>query len=428
MSNVTLPSGVNKQGRYVHISQVTSGATDLHCPYCAGLLTAKKGRRLAHHFAHTNETCIDVVGKDFSMLDLPLYDRFNIYIDAKSWAELQKFHAGKRCDYRILLRHDPQLIREGFGRYSNYELTHDGKIPFGEATLSKFAEIQMGYVYGRHNQLSKAVQLAYYGKPRFVGYGINAQQSGYLIAPALDQVAGNIADLNIYRSQVQRLYSLDLYLLKIQHAEGVLHKIGVSRDIDRRITEIERDLKPLIEVESIKVDRLCRYRGAVERYALHRYSEHRAEVGPLTEYFNFDKKTLSSVRRDFTSLGDFVVPEYGDWWMPDYRGDTDKEGDYRVDGLIGQILTDEPAWIQEQVEQDQLKQAISEGTKRGMEHAKEQGIHVGRPADTDDEIINKYPDIVKKLQQRQAIRAIARELGVSKNTVRKVRDALRRYG
>ena len=259
MSNVTLPSGVNEQGRYVHISQVTSGATDLHCPYCAGLLTAKKGKRLAHHFAHTNETCLDVAGKDFSALDLPLYDRFNIYIDATAWAELQKFHAGKRYNDYILLNHDPQLIREGFGRVARYELTHEGKIPFGEATLNAFADFQIGLVYGRHNQLSETCKNAHYGFKRF------PDSKYWSIEPAPDQVAGNLADLNIYRSQVQRLYSLNLYLLEIEHTDGVLHKIGVSRDMDRRIGEIECDLKPFVEVTSIKVDRLCNNRGAVER-------------------------------------------------------------------------------------------------------------------------------------------------------------------
>lgn len=423
MGNVTLPSGVNEQGRYVHIMQVTRGATNLHCPYCGGLLTAKKGRRLTHHFAHTNETCLSVAGKDFSDLDLPLYDRFNIYIDANTWIALQDFH-DKGLFTSTLLYHDPQLVQEGFGRYRNYELTHEGKIPFGEATLSKFAEIQMGYVYGRHNKLSKICQNAYYG------VRLRPGSKYWYIEPAPDQVPGNLADLNIYRSQVQRLYSLDLYLLEIKHTDGMLYKVGVSRDMDRRISEIQHDLKPFVKVESIAVDRLCKNRGAVERYTLHRYAEHQTTVGSLTEYFRFDKKTLSNVRRDFTALGDFPIPEYEDWWMPDYHSGGDdlgygvKVGEYRVDGLIGHILVGEPAWIQEQIEKDILSNAISEGTKRGMQAAKEQGIHVGRPADSTEEIIEKYPDIVAEIHLGQPLRTIARELGVSRNTVRKVRDAL----
>jgi len=222
-----------------------------------------------------------------------------------------------------------------------------------------------------------------------------------------------------------------MYLLNVTHAGGVIHKIGVSKDVDRRISEIKRDLKPFIEVKSIEVDRLCKNRGAVERYALHRYSEHRAKVGPLTEYFQFDKKILSNVRRDFTSLGDLALPEDGNWWMENYSTDDDNPGHYpdvgrySATGLIGQILTGESAWIQQLIEKDQLSEAISKGTKKGMQKAKEKGIHVGRPADANDVILEKYPEIAQALSRKKGLREIARELGVSRNTIRKVRDALK---
>jgi hypothetical protein len=434
--NVRLPSGINEQGRYVHISQVPSGATHLVCPYCGGLLTAKKGRRIAYHFAHTEKSCLEAETRDFSRLDLPIYDRFKVYISVAGWRELQKFHdsQGEDGDKEVLRRHDPPLIREAFNPYrlgGHYELSDEGKIPFGEATLSKFADFQMGYVYRQHTELSDTVEFAYYGQPIMHGWGDNRRQVGWQIKPAPEEYPAAVADLNIYRAQVARLYDLHLYLLEVQHSDGILYKIGCSsRDTESRIAEIRRELLPFLEIKNIKVDRLCLNRGAVERYAQHRYHQYRKLIGTFTEYYEFDKKVLSNVRRDFTALGDFPYSTDGKW----YRATSSEilTGAYTRNGLIGQILAGEPSYIESKVEPE--RQAILRAeahvvaTKLGIQRAKEQGIHVGRPADPDELILAKYPEIAEALRQgKMGLREIARKLGVSRNTVRKVHNAFKNH-
>lgn len=52
-SSADLVYGVNAAGKIVHVSEVSSGlACDCHCPECKKSLIAKKGKHLAHHFAH----------------------------------------------------------------------------------------------------------------------------------------------------------------------------------------------------------------------------------------------------------------------------------------------------------------------------------------------------------------------------------------
>ncbi|MCI0713727.1 MAG: helix-turn-helix domain-containing protein [Chloroflexi bacterium] len=409
MSDISLPYGIDAAGRYVHISQVNRGTTDLRCPYCEGLLTARKGRQLAHHFAHTVETCLGVSSREFDDLMVPHYDRFNLYIDARAWGELQAWHDtdGRDGIPRILMDHDPQLLMEGYGRRA-YQLTHEGKIPFGEATLSKFAEFQNDSVHTRHRNLSETVSRAY------DGYGRVAQ-------PVMSAYHQALVDLNIYRAQVARLFGLHLYLLEITHDAGVLYKIGVTaRETDVRIAEIRRDLAPFFNFTELKVDRLCKNRGAVERYALHRYREYSTGVGDLTEYFMFDKQTLRNVRRDFTALGDLHY-EKDDHLFSSTR----LKGRYTISGLIAEILAGESSYIEVVTRRDILQKRHAEATKAGMEEAKQRGIHVGRPAESDREVLDKYPEIVEALSMGQAIKQIAREHNISRNTVRKVRDAMK---
>ncbi len=435
-----LEYGVDEHNQLVHISQAARGRVDLRCPYCGGGLLSRKGQQLIHHFAHDGETCREVE-RDFDGLTLPIYDRFNVYLSGKLWGSLQRFHSGpvNNGDLRALLNAD--LIREEFGRYrDNYELTNPkGKIPFGEATLAKFAEFQDGQVYKRHNELQDTVQLAAFGKRHNVAA---MQTTRWSVEPRPDAVPAALADLHIYRAQVQRVYSQTLYLLLIEHSGGKLYKIGVTaRDLEQRIAEIERDLHKLLTVKAIKPIRVLERRGAVERYAHHRYRAHRVQgMGTLTEYFEFDKKTASNVKRDFTTLGDYVYLEGNERHLYD-----DPQKGYVVSGLISEIIAGERSQIEQTVDaerqraeterQEALARAEAErqhaawveSVKAGMEAAKADGVHVGRPPGSKENgsaTLAKYPDVVTALQDGLSLRKAARAAGVSVNTVRKVKAIL----
>src|SRR5258708_35117685 len=90
-----LQYGVSDSGELVYINQVGRGATKLRCPYCNGMLLAKKGQIKAHHFAHAGESCRQVERSDDAVA-LPAYDNFNLHLAPKALKLLQAFYEDGR--------------------------------------------------------------------------------------------------------------------------------------------------------------------------------------------------------------------------------------------------------------------------------------------------------------------------------------------
>ena len=73
------------------------------------------------------------------------------------------------------------------------------------------------------------------------------------------------------------------------------------------------------------------------------------------------------------------------------------------------------------------REQISERVKSGLQEAKRKGKILGRPtgsAQTDQEVVKKYPKVVRELRTGLSLRKIAAIANVSVNTVRKVKSAL----
>ncbi|HEY9770084.1 MAG TPA: competence protein CoiA family protein [Coleofasciculaceae cyanobacterium] len=62
-----LKYGVKPEGELITIEEVTSGKTNLVCPFCDRDLVAKKGKIKQHHFTHTGETCLRVKKRQASI-------------------------------------------------------------------------------------------------------------------------------------------------------------------------------------------------------------------------------------------------------------------------------------------------------------------------------------------------------------------------
>ncbi|MEM9849493.1 MAG: hypothetical protein AAF847_16520, partial [Bacteroidota bacterium] len=79
-----LPYG-KKDIHLIHISEVESGLGTYRCPYCDGLLLAKKGKQMAHHFAHVEQSCWSVSSYDFFGIKgkLPLNESLVTYTKRK---------------------------------------------------------------------------------------------------------------------------------------------------------------------------------------------------------------------------------------------------------------------------------------------------------------------------------------------------------
>jgi len=155
-----LPYGVNEQGQLVYIESVGRGRTALKCPYCNMPLIARKGERLAPHFAHDRKTCREVK-RTSETVALPVYDSFRLHLSSKVWEALRKFHDEEDHWVGYLLE-DDGLVRSFITPYGNerYNLTHKGKIPFGELSLNLFNQFQEPLIRARHDALERKARLA----------------------------------------------------------------------------------------------------------------------------------------------------------------------------------------------------------------------------------------------------------------------------
>ena len=267
-----LKYGVNPDRELITISKVTSGKTNLVCPFCDRSLTAKKGKIKQHHFAHTGETCLRV--RKGKLPSLPLYDNFHLNLSGKHFQLVKDlWREYGNTDYAIITVPFELETKKLFTwTQKGYYFTDLGKIPVGGLSLSGFNTIQEPLILAELNRLTNSVEMA-----KAIGGEVLEEK---------------LVDLKIYRLQIQRILRFTLYFLEIEADDKTIHKIGVtSRTMSNRLPEIERDLKQ--HYSQIKIDVLgtWQHRGNVELYFKHRYQRFNYRIGKLTEYYRFEDVT-----------------------------------------------------------------------------------------------------------------------------------------
>lgn len=273
-----LPYVVNDDGHLVYVESVGRGRTTLRCPYCNTPLIARKGERLAPHFAHDGKTCREVK-RSSETVALPVYDSFRLHLSGKAWEALRRFH-DENDDGDCYWLEDYGLVKSFITPYGNkrYSLTHRGKIPFGDLSLNLFNQFQEPLILERHDTLERAAWLA---------LGDETE-------------ATKLIDLRLFRAQMRRILETTLYFIEVRTSEGVLHKIGVTtRPLEQRIAEIRLDLVSHFGAVELVPLGTWAHRGNVELYFKHRYRRFQRVIGSLTEYFAFDdvKHVLRDLRR-----------------------------------------------------------------------------------------------------------------------------------
>ena len=276
-----LKFGVNPQGELITISEVSSGKTNLVCPFCSRSLTAKKGKIKQHHFAHTVETCLRV--RKGKLPSLPLYDNFHLQLSAKHFQLVKDLwrEYGNTNYALVTVPFELNLKKLFEWTPQGYYFTDLGKIPVGGLSLSKFNTLQESLILSELNRLTNSVEMA-----KAIG--------GELLEEKL-------ADLKIYHLQQRRILRFTLYFLEIKCDGKTLHKIGVtSRKIGLRLGEIKRDLQQHFSNININVLNTWQHRGNVELYFKHRYKQFNYRIGKLTEYYKFHD--IESVKHDLYSM------------------------------------------------------------------------------------------------------------------------------
>ena len=299
-----LKYGVNSQGKLITIEEVTSGKTDLVCPFCDRHLTAKKGKIKQHHFAHTGETCLRV--RKGKLPSLPLYDNFHLQLSAKHFQLLKDlWREYGHTDYAIITIPFELEMKKLFDwTPQGYYFTDLGKIPVGGLSLSKFNTIQEPLILSELDRLTNSFEMAKLD----AGASRQSKIVGLPKAIGGELLQEKIDDLRIYQLQLQRILRLTLYFLQIRADKKTLHKIGVtSRTMSDRISEIERDLKQHYSSINITVLGTWQHRGNVELYFKHRYKQFNHRIGKLTEYYRF--KDADAVVRDLNSMQPKVLKQ-----------------------------------------------------------------------------------------------------------------------
>ncbi len=280
--------GVNFQKELITIDEVSSGKTNLTCPFCDRPLTAKKGKIKQHHFAHSGETCLRV--RKGKLPSLPLYDNFHLSLSPKQFQLVKDlWREYGNTNYPIITVPFELETKKLFEwTPDGYYFTPLGMIPVGGLSLSLFNAVQEPLILSELNRLISAID----------------------IAAGIDEIRlqEKLADLKIYRLQLQRILRFTLYFLEIKADGKTLHKIGVtSRTIEERLPEIERDLKQHYSGVEINVLGTWQHRGNVELYFKHRYKEFNYPIGKLTEYYQFDD--IESVLADLESMEQKVLKD-----------------------------------------------------------------------------------------------------------------------
>ena len=276
-----LKYGVNPGRELVAISEVTSGKTNLVCPFCDRYLTAKKGKIKQHHFAHTGETCLRV--RKGKLPSLPLYDNFHVHLSGKHFQLLKDlWREYGNTDYAIISIPFELEMKKLFNwTPQGYYFTDLGKIPVGGLSLSGFNAIQEPLILSELNRLTDSAEVAK--------------------AISEELLEEKLADLKLYQLQLRRILRFTLYFLQINVDGKTIHKIGVtSRNISDRLLEIKRDLKQHYSDIDICVLNTWQHRGNVELYFKHRYSRFNYRIGKLTEYYKFEN--IDAVLTDLNSM------------------------------------------------------------------------------------------------------------------------------
>lgn len=394
-----LQYALDKDDNLVSVDDVKRGRSNIRCPYCQGELTAKKGKVKAHHFAHVADTCNHVQGSKSPRL--PLYDRFDLGIDPKILKVLINYWS-KNPDQKSLVRivgRGDYLEELGVVQYNSYrnrgrggyEFTKLGLLAVGGLSLMLFNQVQEPKIIEKLEELEKDLlaQKDFIPECHLPIWGSSSVDVEKQILTEL------IIDYQIYLLQMKRILSNSLYFLEIKADGEIYHKIGITtRDIEQRIPEIKRDLAQHFSSVSIKGLGFWQYRGNVEYYFKYRYRKYNSRIGSLTEYFKFDD--VKPVLRDLRRM------------KPKQLSPREKE-----------ILENKPF----------DKTLLSLYIRDGMQKSKDCNIHIGRPkgeTESTKQFLAKPKNkaIAIVLKKEFSLRQTASEVGVSVNTVRKVKAAL----
>lgn len=435
MSEIFLDYGVDANGELVYIGQVGRGRVALACPYCGVTLIARKGEKVAPHFAHDGQTCRSA-SRDRDVIALPAFDKFDFHLPGRVLEALRSFGSGSdptRGDTSLLKRHELISFNRFAGRGGAYELTHLGELILGRLSLDLFNRIQEPLIVEKHEELLKRATIAQGAAGRLARIAVireELKKLEHVYSPYYDRslwakksdlideqrdlsrqdnatdFQTALTDLRLYRAQWQRILTASLYFLEIVHPGGKVYKIGVTtRPIEERIKEIYSDVTPLLGEVAIRLIDTWEHRGNVELYFKYKYKNQNAQIGNLTEYFSF--ADLGDITRDLRRMKIKALTP-----------------------LEEEILRGDRTALELGAEAQDIEARRRAAIRAGMTRAAGKGQSIGRPRrtapETPQEVLDRpyAAQVTSALEKGLSLRETAKAADVSVNTVRKVQAAL----
>ena len=324
-----LPYGL-LDGIFVHISEVHSGRTDVHCPYCNKNLIAKKGKIKRHHFAHDGTSCIQSFNNNLFGIQgrLPLQLPLCVYATQKTstihtnlaalqstFDSLQKQQADQTTLIPDLLFHLKRLVNYYKDRHLEQKAIQIKTLlqevqtfirqkiaPFPSFHLIRGEPFTAAYTNGQKRCSATQVQediYEFYYPISFDKY-VQCLKTYHQTDFNFPEITTRI---NLFQKEVRYFKQFNLYFLEIQTATQVLYKIGLtSRPISSRLKEIEQDLKVHFPISAIKVLFLQKEVAFLETFFKQKYTTYQLPLGQLTEYFSFPTKVLYLLLKDFECI------------------------------------------------------------------------------------------------------------------------------
>lgn len=383
---------------------------------------AKKGRIMIHHFAHLSNSCRPVV---------PRFDFWATGVEDTHWSldEFAQHHAKKLLNEQQQLSEQYQKTQADWQetkslmaelitilsdiskpfkngtRPANRQLNHEVLTEvetFLESTTADRGPVPALYEV-RHSRFDGYWNLWLkpdeWGEESMQGTFVYPSKlweeelsgTAFIIPEKLRRHYGALAsyhrlynelgDLTIeheaFERTLARFVAFNFYFLRIDLPEGTLYKSGVtSRPLPQRLSEIERDLRPL-GVVSIKPLAVAQQVGYLEAYFKRKYAPFRYTLntpsGPLTEYFHLPDEEVTAIVTALRKL----------------------------------------SWTEEAVSGPATR---SERVRVGMRRAREAGKSLGRPKvgeDTDTFLRKpKSQTISQLIQAGHSLREVERQTGV----------------
>ncbi len=338
-----LPFGI-KNGKFIHISEVNSGRTEVLCPYCQNKLMAKKGRIKRHHFAHDGVGCTQHFSANFFDLAgrLPTQLALSVYA-IKKLTKIEQFYQTLKAQ------------KDGLNHQKNEE-----RVVAIKAKLKQLdGQKTTGNIHTIIDQINRFVTHKIAPFPDFHTLRSDSFKTGYTDGKRTCTVAEIKddkyeffypklfhADVKFLHQYHQKTYNnkelthklglfekdfayfqqFNLYFLELMVDHKKIYKIGLtSRPINTRLKEIEQDLKAFYLNINIRV--LFQQKGVafLETFFKNKYANQQVKIGQLTEYFSFPADMLSLLLKDLNLLNFKKAPnrtqkEWIDWVFFNFSG------------------------------------------------------------------------------------------------------------